>query len=81
MNEKERKRRPCIACGKPVGTATIIIGEHWGDDPAPPGWNKDAPLCHACFGKDHVEQCAAIAARMRGERSTKSPTGSGGDRG
>jgi hypothetical protein len=43
VSEADRKRRPCAACGKPVGTATIVAG---GDFP-------DAPICLACFnGRD-----------------------------
>ena len=42
MKESERKKRPCAACGNPVGAATIVCG---GDFP-------DAPLCFRCAGLD-----------------------------
>jgi hypothetical protein len=35
MKESEIKRRPCAACGKRVGTATIVAGgpyDKWPDD-------------------------------------------------
>jgi hypothetical protein len=38
MTEAQRKRRPCAACGKPVGAATIVAG----------GPYPDAPLCMQC---------------------------------
>ena len=38
MTEAERKKRPCAACGKQVGTATIVAG----------GPYPNAPLCLRC---------------------------------
>jgi len=38
MTEAQTKRRPCAACGKPVGNATIVAG----------GPYPDAPLCMRC---------------------------------
>jgi hypothetical protein len=46
MTEAERKRRPCAACGKQVGLATIVCG---GDFP-------DAPLCFECSRLDPFEE-------------------------
>lgn len=46
MTEAERKRRPCAACGKPVGTATIVCG---GDFP-------EAPICLGCAQLDPFEE-------------------------
>lgn len=55
MKESERKSRPCAACGKPVGTATIVAG----------GKYPDAPICHDCF-YDTTE--AAITNRIERDR-------------
>ena len=46
MTEKERKKRPCAACGKAVGTATIVAG---GDFP-------DAPLCLECGTRRDLDE-------------------------
>ena len=39
VKRADEKRIPCAACGKPIGTATIVAG---GDFP-------DARICLACF--------------------------------
>lgn len=54
MTEKERKKRPCSACGNPVGTATIVVG---GDYP-------DAPLCAYCFNTDYDELLQQVRERL-----------------
>jgi hypothetical protein len=42
VKDYERKARKCAACGKPVGTATIVIDrDGWGEGPK-------APLCLKC---------------------------------
>ena len=38
MKLEDRKRRRCAACGKPVGSTTIVCG----------GEFPDAPLCLEC---------------------------------
>jgi len=55
--KRKRKTRPCAACGKPVGTATIVAG----------GEFPDAPLCARCgLGGPHTceETEAMIRARL-----------------
>ena len=51
--DRERKKRPCAACGKPVGNATIVFG----------GRHGDAPCCADCFRRDEEETDAMIDAR------------------
>lgn len=61
ITEAERKKRPCSACGKPVGTATIVCG----------GPYPEAPLCFDCGTRSSLEEVyAAIEARFRLPRST-----------
>lgn len=61
MTEAERKRRPCAACGKPVGLATIVCG---GDFP-------EAPLCFMCAGYDpFTEIPEMIRERQRAATSS-----------
>ena len=56
MSERDRKRRPCAACGKPVGTATIVCG---GDFP-------HAPLCLECGTlRDIDDVCVIIQERRK----------------
>ena len=55
MTEAERKRRPCAACGKPVGLATIVCG---GDFP-------DAPLCFTCAEFDPFEEIPTMIRNRR----------------
>lgn len=57
MSEKERKKRPCAACGKSVGTATLVAG----------GPFPDAPLCLGCWDTLDVEETYdAIRKRRAG---------------
>lgn len=53
LTEGQRKKRPCAACGKRVGNATIVAG----------GKYPDAPLCAACFYVEDIE--AKIEARAK----------------
>jgi hypothetical protein len=62
MTENERKRRPCAACGKPVGTATIVAG----------GPRPDAPLCKECgVHRDLYEVYLMIGTREGIEAAAK----------
>ena len=58
MTEAERKRRPCAACGKPVGLATIVSG---GDFP-------EAPLCFKCAELDPFEEIPAMIRARQAAR-------------
>jgi hypothetical protein len=53
VTEAERKRRPCAACGKPVGTATIVCG---GDFPG-------APICLVCAQRGFASELKARIER------------------
>ncbi len=62
VKAKDRKRRPCAACGKPIGTATIVAG---GDFPT-------ARLCLACGTLRDLDEVFAMIL----ERTTEtSPSG------
>jgi len=58
VKESERRGLPCGACGKPIGTATIVAG---GDYP-------DVRLCAKCFHLDEEEMVTMIKARLGGVR-------------
>ena len=66
MTEAERKRRPCAACGKPVGLATIVCG---GDFP-------DAPLCFTCGELEPFEELPRLIRERQGDHSCGLPMGS-----
>jgi hypothetical protein len=55
MTEEERKERPCAACGKPVGTATIVAG----------GPYPDAPICLNCHNRYDVEEVFEMIRKRR----------------
>jgi len=59
VNGRNRKRRPCAACGKLVGAATIVAGGPYGD----------APICAACgpSGPLTCDEVWTMIATRRGE--------------
>lgn len=60
MNDRDRKRRPCAACGKPVGLATIVAG----------GEFPDAPLCASCGGTGReLEEVYEMIRARRSEQA------------
>jgi ribosomal protein S14 len=59
MTDAERKRRPCAACGKPVGLATIVAG---GDYP-------NASLCLECGTRRTVEEVFEMIQKRRATES------------
>ena len=61
MRESDHKRRPCAACGQPVGTATIVAG---GDFP-------NEPICLKCF--NHVEPFQDLPAAIRARQAKTTP--------
>ena len=62
MKETERKNRPCAACGKKIGLATIVCG----------GEYPDAPLCMTCgTARDLDEVKKMIAQRLSPGRDGK----------
>lgn len=59
MKDSDRKKRPCAACGKPVGAATIVAG----------GEFPDAPLCMRCGTVVELETVyEMIRERQKGKR-------------
>ena len=70
LSEAERKKRPCAACGEPVGTATIVCG----------GEYPDAPLCLRCgnevpledvYARIRARQCAAVENCVDGSENSQ----------
>ena len=59
MKAEERKRRLCAACGKPVGTATIVAG----------GVDGDAPLCAVCGGP--ARSCEEVHAMIEARKEAR----------
>jgi hypothetical protein len=64
LTDRERKKRPCGACGEPVGLATIVCG---GDYP-------DVPLCMDCGTRRPWDETVAAVARRSGDPPPE-PTG------
>lgn len=54
-SEKERKRRPCEACGNPVGNATIVAG----------GEFSDAALCMTCGTVRELDEVFEMIRKRR----------------
>jgi len=61
MKETERRKQPCAACGKPVGTATIVIPRD--------GWDEgpEVPLCATCGGT--AKTCEEVWEMIRARRA------------